>query len=314
MTIFRKSKQQLYPQVVFPGTHYTKGNTLSWLNGGFTFSELIDENMNNFDGNIFIGGRLNYEDPVFHEKYEEIPYGLVRRIESRGYQHRKLDEFIGRASGSAESYRIESLHVWSVISRYLSPNLPCEEKYPPSTWEWTIRREFFDHMVSRSTYLLDLAIKERERPDQSSYIIPNITNDNGQRVLPAIVEAAAWLELASSWDEHYRIPSPSMKKNMGLAYMNIVRSKEPGGFPFVQDIFNVGENDNETNAIQKWHRRNWWTGASKGGDDNWKLWATTRWQEEWGAFLNLESSKAEPDYSQIKSIYLSVTKLSTSKS
>jgi hypothetical protein len=54
--------------------------------------------------------------------------------------------------------------------------------------------------------------------------------------LPSVVEAAAWLELAQSWDMKTYARLSSMKKNLGLAYMNIVRSKD-ARFPNNEDIF-----------------------------------------------------------------------------
>jgi len=88
-----ESKRKLYAGVSFPGTHYTRGNALPWKNGGFAFSEFIDANVGLFGTNIFIGGRLNFEDPAYNAKYEEEPFGLVRRIQTRE-----------RRSKSAESY------------------------------------------------------------------------------------------------------------------------------------------------------------------------------------------------------------------
>lgn len=274
-----KTKHALYDKVQFPGTHYTRGNTLPWLNGGFTFSEFIDANSDNFGTNIFIGGRLNFEDPAFLDKYEEEPFGLVRRIQKRDPR-----------SKSAESYRLESLDTWRVVSKHFSSNLPCEEKYPETTWESTVHREFFDHLVSRSTYLLDLALKQDAH--SGSVMPPKV-------VLPSIAEAAAWLELAQSWNTKTYARQSSMKKNLGLAYMNIVRSKDVR-FPKVEDIFG-----DDNGGEGRRHRQNWWKGVSD-GDDNWKTWATTRWKSEWEAFLELDSSKAEPGYMQIKNIYESV--------
>ncbi|KAL3790678.1 hypothetical protein HJC23_009778 [Cyclotella cryptica] len=269
----RKTKQPLYPDVAFPGTHYTKGNTLSWVNGGFTFSELVDANMNKFDRKIFIGGKINYDDIAFTNKYEEIPHGLVRKIVPR----------LNETYHPAETYRLDSTRDWIVVSGHLSRNLPSYEKYPSSTWEWTISREFFEHMVSRSTYLLDLALKN---------------NGHSQLVLPSIVEAAGWLELASSWDtEGEYKTSPPMKKNLGLAYMNMVRSKETVKFPFVTDIFDVDDR----------HYHNWWRQnlmtTQVEYDESWKAWATSRWKEEWELFLKLDSSKTEQGYDQVKSMY-----------
>ena len=84
-----------------------------------------------------------------------------------------------------------------------------------------------------------------------------------------------------------------MKKNLGLAYMNIVRSKETK-FPVPIDIFNADAR----------YKQNWWTGESN--DKDWKAWATILWKEEWSTFLFLDSAKIEPGYDQIKSIYEAV--------
>jgi hypothetical protein len=123
----------LYPDVQFPGSHYTYSNG----NGGFTFSEFIDANIEAFDGNIFVGGKINYHDDSFSKKFEQVPLGMVQRVE---FQERA-------SSRQVESYRQESLETWIYVSNLLATNLPNKTLYPQSTWEWTIGREFFDHMV-----------------------------------------------------------------------------------------------------------------------------------------------------------------------
>ncbi|KAL9180250.1 hypothetical protein ACHAXT_008220 [Thalassiosira profunda] len=268
-----ESKRALYDGVVnFPGTHYTRADTLQWQAGGFSFSEFVDANIER--SNIFVGGRLNFDDPAYSERYEEVPFGLVRQIKRRD-----------SPPESSESYREASLGVWRTVAGHIASDLPSEKKYPPSTWEWTIRREFFDHLVSRSTFLLDLALKEEGQQGQ-------------QHVLHSIAESAAWLELASSWDGAQYAGQPSMQKNLGLAYMNIVRSKETS-FPVTEDIF----------AADAEHRLNWRSAE----DGPWKEWATTRWRESWEAFLAMESSKTEPGYEQIKMIFESVMRSSQAK-
>lgn len=279
-----KSKHSLYEgRVIFPGTHYTKGNTAPWLNGGFTFSEFIDANTEVLDSNIFIGGNLNFQDDSFVERYQEEPFGLVRKISPRSDK-----------SGTAESYRLKSLAVWRSVAGHLSRDLPCEKKYPSSTWESTIKREFVDHMVSRSTYLLDLALKDESGKPSSE-------------ALQSIAEAAAWLEYASSLDEQLTRQS-SMKKNLGLAYMNVVRSKESGALPFVEDLFGIG--GAETPRDDDGPTSYWFANDD---DVNWKEHATIRWREEWEAFLRLDSSKADPSYSQVKNIYEAVMQSSQAK-
>jgi hypothetical protein len=242
-----KEKQQLYDGLTFPGSHYTKWNTGSWLKGGFTFSEFLDANS---DKNVFVSGRLNYEDTDYIERYEEVPFGLVRSIKRREV-----------SVEPAEVYRNMTWHIWSTVSKNLCENLPTETKYPPSTWEWTVRREFVDHLVSRSTYLLDIALRG---PQTQS--------------LHSVAEAAAWLEVAIFLDKQLG-NSPSIQKNLGLAYMNIVRSKEDH-FPVIEDIFG--------SKIKIGYRKNWWVGSN--GDD-WKKWATIQWQESWGNFLQIDSAR-----------------------
>jgi hypothetical protein len=136
-----------------------------------------------------------------------------------------------------------------------------------------VKREFVDHLVSRSTYLLDIALKGQHA-----------------QALISIAEAAAWLEVATTLDEKLD-NSPSMKKNLGLAYMSIVRSKE-NHFPIVDNIF--GEH-NETKYV--------WVGPN--GED-WKAWATKKWQQSWSQFLEMNSAQDEPDYLTVKQIYESV--------
>jgi hypothetical protein len=269
-----ESKRELYDGVVkFPGTHYTRGNTLPWLNGGFTIIEFIDANVPNLGSNIYIGGRLNFDESEFKEKFEEQPFGLVRRIQARD-----------RSSQSLESYRLDSLRAWKIVASNLSSDLPSETKYPSTTWESTIRREFFDHLVSRSTYLLDLALRD----------------NNQLSTLQSIAEAAAWLEFVQSWDKDTYRHHSSMKKNLGLAYMHIVRSKGIR-FPVVEDIFDDGRDE---------HRRHWW---KEDDDHSWKEWATHRWKSEWETFLRLESSKTEPGYLEIRNIYDIVMRSSRAK-
>lgn len=123
----------MYPDVQFPGSHYTYSSG----NGGFTFSEFIDANMEAFDGNIFVGGKINYQDDSFSKKFDQVPLGMVQKVEP---QERA-------SSRQVESYRQESLEAWIYVSNLLATNLPNKILYPQSTWEWTIGREFFDHMV-----------------------------------------------------------------------------------------------------------------------------------------------------------------------
>ena len=132
--------------------------------------------MERFGSKIFIGGPLNYADPEFTETYEEVPHGFVRRVEQRA----------SSKTLAAEEYRTTSLAAWKIVTDRVQ-SLPDVKKYDESTWEYTIRREFFTHLVSRATYLLDLALTSEGRHGAT----PTLTS---------IAEAVFWLELACSWD------------------------------------------------------------------------------------------------------------------
>ena len=267
----------MYPSISFPGTHYTLGNTQEWLNGGFTFSEFLKSNDGKFNGNLYISGPLNYEDPEYRRYYEEVPHGLVRRIV------RKED-----MTQDVESLRRETADTWKIVARH-HRNLPDEVKYSQETWEWTVRREFFDHFVERAAFLLDAAIN----------------NKNGSASkLRSLVEAAAWLELAGIHDSKISGIAPSLKKNLGLAYLHMVRNNERGFeyyLPKTEDIFSgVGEKAFMTPLKDVWWGLN---GEQEAGKGDWKTWATQRWSETWGEFLSMKEAANDPSYKQIKSIF-----------
>eukprot|EP00957_Ditylum_brightwellii_P030613 2320030-Ditylum_brightwellii.AAC.1 len=170
-TSVRETKRKLYPKVSFPGTHYTMENTQQWIDGGFTLSELLDANYQSFGGKIFVGGRITYTDQSYLSEYDEIPHGLVRHIMKKNYE-----------DGTVESFRKRSLKAWRIVAGHHVNNLPDETKYPRETWEWTIRREFFDHFMSRATHLLDMAVTMEGK---------------NEPVLKSLAEAAFWLELSA---------------------------------------------------------------------------------------------------------------------
>jgi len=160
-------KHSLYPSVKFPGTHYTKENTRPWFEGGFTFTELLEDNYDHRPGGIFVGGQLSYKENSYADEYLEIPFGMTRRLVKKSSQ----------TILTAEKFRKYSLVAWGKIAQYyFQSGLPSELKYPEETWEYTINREFCSHMLIRATYLLDLAVS------------PSV---NDSHVLQSLVDAAA---------------------------------------------------------------------------------------------------------------------------
>ena len=216
---------------------------------------------------------MNYPDAKYEQKYVEIPYGMSRRIMNKVQ------------ITNVEKYRQISLEAWKVVTKHA--RLPDERKYPEETWEWTINREFFSHMVSRSTFLLDIAVQ-------------NINNqDKGRPVLKSLFEAAAWLELASINDVTFS-NTVALKKNLGLAYLHIVRNKENNiTFPLVENIFNNIENGNFTTSGDEV----FWTSTKK---VDLKQWASTKWGEAWGEYLQMDKADMDEGYQGVKNLYESV--------
>lgn len=263
-------KRDLYSQVKFPGTHNTQANTVHWKNGGFTFSELIDVNYSGSSG-IFIGGKLTHSDPNYLRDYAEIPHGIVSQIV------KQTD-----TNPSPEAFRVKSQKVWKKVIKEYARGFPDTHKYGEDTWEQTIVREFFDHYVTRATHLLDLVV----------------SGDPKDMVLASLVESCAWLELAHLNDP-LSSKSSGLWKNLGLCYMRAVQNQETK-IP-VFNNFMQGESLMKHKVIDIW-----WDHLS--ADEEWKTWASKRWQHSWGKFLHMDDAKEDQSYESVKSIFETVTK------
>ena len=268
-----KTKHHLYPRLTFPGTHYGPTND----GQSFTFSQFLSYNYDTCDGKIFIGGIINYEDPFYEQDYNEIPHGFVRHIVRKD------------AAQDPETFRSTSEKAWQIIAKNHASGLPDDQKYPASTWESTITIEFWSHLTSRATHLLDLCVSS-ERANIGS--IP---------IIRSLTESTAWLELASANSDPSN-GNPDLKKNLGLGYMYMVRNHELGPnspLPPVEDTFG---NFSFTHSLSDL----WWSSDMNGGD--WKNWASKRWKDVWGDLIRMDRAKGLPDFAKILSIYEMVTK------
>ncbi len=158
-------------------------------------------------------------------------------------------------------------------------------QYGPDTWEWTINREFFDHFVSRAAHLLDLAI--------------TADKTEGSK-LKSIAEAGAWLEAAKLNDDMTK-NSPATWKNLGLAYMNLVRSRETK-FPELENVFKHTANQFLIESVTD---KIWWSTKNEDNMD-WKSWSSMKWESSWGHYMKMDDAKKDPSFQQIKSIYETV--------
>ncbi len=267
-----QKKRDLYPEIRFPGNHYTLGNTIKWENGGFTFSELLGENYSR-SRSIFIGGKPTYSDENYDLEYKEIPYGIVDMIVRKN------------ENTSPETFRIKSKQLWNgIIHEYAPQGLPVLLKYGEDTWEQTIVREFFDHFVSRATHLLDLAVSKNQDPHV--------------KTLKALAEACAWLEMAHRNDD-MSSKSVALWKNLGLGYMHIVRNNES-----IDSFPNLDELEQSQVLMKNTINDIWWDE----GTVDMKTWAARRWQDAWNKFLHMDGAERDQSYESVKSIFETVTK------
>ena len=76
------AKRDLYPEVIFPGTHYARDPSKS---SGYSIGQFFDANYERRTGGIFLGGTLSFPDTEYKERYEFVPYGLVSVLSRRDH-------------------------------------------------------------------------------------------------------------------------------------------------------------------------------------------------------------------------------------
>ena len=105
------AKRDLYPQVIFPGTHYARDPSKS---SGYSIGQFFDANYERRTGGIFLGGTLSFPDTEYKERYEFVPYGLVSVLSRK------------ERPPSLEAYVLESRQAWATALNVLGPETGFE--------------------------------------------------------------------------------------------------------------------------------------------------------------------------------------------
>jgi hypothetical protein len=195
------AKRDLYPHVIFPGTHYARNPQKS---SGYSIGQFFDANYERRTGGIFLGGTLSFPDQEYKQRYEFVPYGLVSVLSRK------------ERPPSLEAYVLESRQAWATALNEMR-RLPLDPQHnSEETWEWTISREFFTHIADRAAYVLESVL--RDDIHDATYLY----------------EAATWFETLYRYDRNM---TTANIKNMGLAHVHLVRStKGKAPPPTVPDI------------------------------------------------------------------------------
>lgn len=163
-------------------------------------------------------------------------------------------------------------------------------------WEWTIGREFLDHLGDHGAYLLEQTL---EAPEHIEFTTRLLT-------------ACAWFELQINLDPHLKT---STLKNVGLGYMHLVKGGPsiPDGIPpRLLPLLDWATNYDHVyqSAIQKYPHspRQNATQNLVVQADGWKGWCSNRFIWAWGEFLKRPDAVQDASYATIKSIYETVSK------
>jgi hypothetical protein len=257
----------------------------------FTMSQFLNANKDKHD--IFIGGKLSVEDPLFNKKYDLVPYGIVNHVVLKEESFEGVNDTI--------QYFDDIHRTWQRIAERLLP-LPSLYKYGQETWEWTIGRNLKDQLIASGAYSLELALQLQNisvRPIvYSLYLLESVVhlelyhNDNssGNMIMNDITLSTNMKE-----NPNYQYIPTSFFKNIGLAHMNLVRAKKSSELTSLRmfsDFFNSFDTIN-------WPSRQ---------NKDWKGWSAKQFLQYWKIFLERDDARDDPQYGTILQIYSQVKK------
>ena len=272
-----ENKRELHPRLVFPGSFYTSEAKAMSKAGGeaFTMGEFLHANVDNGTGGkpaIYVGGELNYVDSVVQRDFEFVPLGCVNRI----YRNNEVP--------STRDFWEEAVQVQESIAHLLRPRrLPDLHRWNDETWESTVVRMYWDHIADVAAYGLKLAIDD-------------VQSDQDETAARIIAEAAFWLEVAAALDPR---PGPSVFKNLGLAYMNLVRSKVTRSWTEMMPRYAAFGRAAVDVPVNVFHS------AERDGDIS--AWCSVRFLRSWETFLAHAQARGDGQYDAVRTIYEQVT-------
>jgi len=254
-------------------------------------------------GGIFHAGGLVFaKDEAHTHQFDFVPHGIVNRVtfkRSKGAINLNSWRNI-TAIKSATGGRPTSAHVFG--NEYLLTPADVEgamaafanasfyfkgdvnvTKHNDKTWELATRIDFWQQTVSYATWLLEWALDARFH--QHGKIPASGGGGEGPMNIGTVLRAASLLEKAVLAQlEHNSTVLPNTWKNLGLAYMKVVRSSDPippailGHLPRLPSI---GDKSIRMDV------------------STWKRFAAERVLETWGKFMTLPEAAKDSGYASI---------------
>ena len=257
-------------------------------------------------GGVYFTGTPLFRDTAHSEQFDFVPFGIVDKVVPKyvgarkrltsGRNITKVDPLsdvrhrVGhrRASSGTDAEAREGRAAWQVVTSVYAP-VPPTAKYDAYTWEHATRIDFFSKAVSYASWLLDWAVQP---PSQAQLLqlrtkqSPSAGASGAEepRDLASVLRAAAILEdaMAHQLEDNVTV-LPSTFKNLGLAYVKLVRSQQR--LP-AEDPWPVIPQHEELSPQEK-------------DEAVFRVAASQRVLETWGQFITTPEAKADAGYQTI---------------
>jgi len=254
-------------------------------------------------GGIFHAGGLVFaKDDAHTHQFDFIPHGIVNRVifkRSTGAVNLNswrnitvMKSASGGRSTSAHVFGAEyllttediegAIAAYANASFYFNGNVNVT-KHDNKTWELATRIDFWQQTVSYATWLLEWALDARFHQQGKRGSVGD--GGEGPMNIGTVLRAASLLEKAVlAQIEQNSTVLPNTWKNLGLAYMKVVRSSDPipaaiiGHLPRLPSI---GDK------------------SIKMDISTWKKFAAERVLETWGKFMTLPEAAKDSGYASI---------------
>jgi hypothetical protein len=263
-------------------------------------------------GGLFHTGSLLFAKDTAHtHQFDWVPHGLASRVVLRWRDAaegglrtwRNVTEqpesgVEAHAGGDGEvpllldDGEVEAARgAWEAATRLYDGRAPELVQYDESMWEFATRADFFAQAVVHSTWLLEWALSpEAQGPraidEERRTGVPAPRDAESVFDLPSILEAASLLEESLAAQLQYSSASvlPSVYKNLGLAYVRLVRSQRR--FP-------------EGVALPRLPNT---SGEPATDEAGWRAQAAERVLQTWGHYLTLREAREDAGYATISQV------------
>lgn len=257
-------------------------------------------------GGVFFTGAPLFRDTAHAEQFDLLPHGIVERVVPKfgGARRRfstwrnitKVDPVsdlahrVGklRSGGGTDAEAETARSAWAAATRVYNGSVPLMP-YDDRTWEHATRLDFWAKAVNYAAWLLDWALQPAP-PSRMLRLRPHTPGGQAAsdepRDMGGVLEAARVFEQAIAHQiEDNATVLPSTLKNLGLAYVRLVRSGQT--LPKSEAWPRIPSHEAVCDARQ---------------EEAFRLAASRRVLQTWGAYLATPEASADPGNGSIAQV------------